>query len=47
MADAQVATLSNELPETDNLAIGFKKEIILDQNCRDLIERYCVLKLGA
>ncbi|OCK74026.1 hypothetical protein K432DRAFT_410206 [Lepidopterella palustris CBS 459.81] len=43
MADAQVPTVSNELPETDNLAIGFKKEIILDQKCRDLIESYCKL----
>ncbi|CAI6241410.1 unnamed protein product [Periconia digitata] len=41
MADAQVPTMSNKLPETDNLAIGFKKEIILDQKSRNLIESYC------
>ena len=43
MADAQIPTASNKLPESDNLAIGFKKEIILDQKSRILIESYCRL----
>ena len=43
MVDSPVLTKSSDLPDADNLRIGFKKEIILDQNSRDLIESYCKL----
>ena len=31
------------VPDSDNLAIGFRKEIVLDNKSRQLIESYCKL----